>query len=243
MKAAQYDHVVLTDADCYPVSDRWLQLMASHLTGEIQFVLGYGGYEQRKGLLNLIIRYETVFTAIQYFSHAILGNPYMGVGRNLAYEKSLFADHYHLASGDDDLFVNRHASGKNTAILTERAGHTLSVPEIKFRSWIKQKQRHLAAGNHYSGKTKVKLALDYFTRMMLYATFVILIVISPWRYIILGLFGIWLVTRLTIFKLGMRSLDEKYLLLPSLLLDPILPLILGIIWLSGVFVTKYQPWN
>jgi hypothetical protein len=79
--------------------------------------------------------------------------------------------------------------------------------------------------------------------MMLYTTLVILSVISPWRFVIIGLFGIWLVTRLIIFKLGMRSLDEKYLLLPSLLLDPILPLVLGIIWLSGVFVTKYQPWN
>jgi glycosyltransferase involved in cell wall biosynthesis len=249
LKAAKHDHVVLTDADCYPVSDQWLQMMASNLTGEKQIVLGYGGYEQGRGLLNLIIRYETVFTAIQYFSRAIKGRPYMGVGRNLAYEKALFfknkgfAGHYHLASGDDDLFVNQHANERNTAVVVSKEGHTRSIPEKTVRGWIQQKQRHLSAGTHYRGGTRFRLAIDYLTRMMVYATVVILCVVSPWRYIVLLLFGIWLVTRLAIFKLGMRCLDEKYLLLPSLLLDPALPLILGIIWLSGIFVTKYQPWN
>jgi glycosyltransferase involved in cell wall biosynthesis len=249
LKAAKYDHVLLTDADCYPVSDQWLQWMASNLTGEKQIVLGYGGYERQKGLLNLIIRYETVFTAIQYFSHAIKGHPYMGVGRNLAYEKSLFfnskgfAGHYHLASGDDDLFVNQHANGKNTAVVVSKEGHTRSIPEKTFRSWISQKQRHLSAGAHYKKDTRVRLAIDLITRLMVYATLVILCVISPWKYVILSLFALLLATRLTIFKMGMRCLDEKYLLLPSLLLDPALPLVLGIIWLRGIFVTKYQPWS
>jgi hypothetical protein len=212
-------------------------------------VLGYGGYERQKGLLNTIIRYETVFTALQYFSYAIAGKPYMGVGRNLAYEKALFfenkvfAGHYHLASGDDDLFVNQLANSKNTAVVLSREAHTRSIPEATFKNWIHQKQRHLSAGTHYKKRTRVRLAVDAITRMLVYVNLLILCIISPWKFVILGLFALWLITRLIIFKMGMRSLDEKYLLLPSLLLDPVLPLVLGIIWMSGVFVTKYQPWN
>jgi hypothetical protein len=173
----------------------------------------------------------------------------MGVGRNLAYEKSLFFDHrgfaghYHLASGDDDLFVNQHAGHHNTAVVTEREAHTRSVPHLNLRGWIHQKQRHLSAGSHYRRDTRLRLGVEYLTRILLYTTLVILSVISPWNALILGLFGLWLITRLVVLKLVMRSLDEKYLLLPSLLLDPALPLVLGIIWLSGVFVTKYQPWR
>jgi glycosyltransferase involved in cell wall biosynthesis len=249
IKAATHDHLVMTDADCYPASDQWLQIMASHLAGKKEIVLGYGGYERRKGLLNALIRYETVVTAIQYFSRAIAGKPYMGVGRNLAYKKELFfknkgfANHYHLASGDDDLFVNQHATRENTAWVIQKEAHTISRPEITFRNWIHQKKRHLSAGNKYRKGTKFRLATDHLTRMMVYILVVVLGIISPWRYVILGLFGLWLISRLIIFKMGMRSLDEKYLLLPSLLLDPVLPLVLGIIWFSGVFVTKYQSWN
>jgi glycosyltransferase involved in cell wall biosynthesis len=249
IKAAKHDRLVLTDADCYPVTDQWLQMMASQLTGDTQIVLGYGGYEPRKGFLNMLIRYETVFTAIQYFSHAMVGKPYMGVGRNLAYRKELFfknkgfADHYHLSSGDDDLFVNRHATRENTAWVIQQEGHTRSVPEKTFRNWIHQKQRHLSAGKNYKKGTKLRLATEYISRMVVYLSLVLLCVISPWKYIVLGLFLLQLIPRLIIFKMGMRSLDEKYLLLPSLLLDPILPLVLAIIWLSGAFVTKYQSWN
>ncbi|MGW8316348.1 MAG: glycosyltransferase [Bacteroidales bacterium] len=249
LKAAKYDHVVLTDADCYPVTDQWLRQMAYRLTGDTKIVLGYGGYERRKGLLNLIIRYETVFTAMQYFSRALAGRPYMGVGRNLAYHSELFfknkgfAGHYHLASGDDDLFVNQHATGQNTAVVTDREAHTRSVPEASLRGWIKQKQRHLSAGTHYKRDSRVRLGLELATRMVLYITLVILSVISPWRIFILGLFLLGLIARLVVLKMAMRSLDEKYLLLPSLLLDPALPLVLGIIWFSRIFVTKYQPWK
>jgi hypothetical protein len=37
-----------------------------------------------------MIRFETVLTAVQYFSWAKSGLPYMGVGRNLAYKEEFF---------------------------------------------------------------------------------------------------------------------------------------------------------
>ena len=249
LKAAKYDHILLTDADCYPVSDQWLQKIASNLIGQKKIVLGYGGYERKKGLLNLIIRYETVFTAMQYLSYAIKGRPYMGIGRNLAYEKALFfenkgfASHYHISSGDDDLFVNENATTVNTAVEFSRESHTLSIPKTTFRSWFKQKQRHLTAGSHYSRSSRMRLAGEWISRMALYLTLITLCLTSPWQWIALAVFGVLLVIRLLIFKLSMRRLDEKFLLLPSLILDPILPLILGIIWLRSIFETKYQPWS
>lgn len=249
LKSATYDHVLLTDADCYPVSDQWLQSMASKLSREKQIVLGYGGYEKRRGLLNLLIRYETVFTAIQYLAFAIKGHPYMGVGRNLAYEKALFfknkgfARHYHIASGDDDLFVNEIAARHNTTIEIHKDSHTLSIPKTTFRDWIKQKQRHLSAGKHYKLGSRIRLAVELISRVCLYTTLVFLCISSAWIWLILAAFGLLLVTRLVIFKLGMSRLAEKYLLLPSLLLDPVMPLVLGIIWISNVFVTRYQPWH
>lgn len=249
LKSAGYDHVLLTDADCYPVSDQWLQKMASNLSREKKIVLGYGGYEKRKGLLNILIRYETVFTAIQYLSFAIKGRPYMGVGRNLAYEKALFfknkgfARHYHIPSGDDDLFVNETAVKNNTTVEIHRESHTLSIPKATLRGWIKQKQRHLSAGNHYNRGSRIRLAGELISRLVLYTTLILLCILSEWIWLVLAIFGLLLVTRLVIFKLGMRRLEEKYLLLPSLLLDPIMPLVLSIIWLSNLFVTRHQSWS
>jgi len=51
------------------------------LTKNINFVLGYGGYLRKKGLLNKYIRYDSMTIAMQYLGMAIRGLPYMGVGR------------------------------------------------------------------------------------------------------------------------------------------------------------------
>ena len=55
-----------------------------------EIVLGYGAYHKAPTLLNKIIRFETFHTALQYFSYALAGMPYMGVGRNLSYKKEVF---------------------------------------------------------------------------------------------------------------------------------------------------------
>ncbi len=249
LKSAQYDHVLLTDADCYPTSKGWLQSMAGNLGGDKEIVLGYGSYEKQKGLLNMIIRYETVFTAIQYFSFAIKGRPYMGVGRNLAYRKDLFfkskgfAGHYHIASGDDDLFVNQHAVKKNTSVEIDPESFTISLPKRKLGAWIRQKRRHLLAGNLYNRGSRWRLGLEIISRLSLYASFITLMLISSWLWPLTIVFGLFQVIRMSIFKMGMQRLKERYLLLPSLLLDLALPLILGAIWISNLFVTKNQTWS
>ncbi|NJM16233.1 MAG: glycosyltransferase, partial [Bacteroidales bacterium] len=65
IKAAVNEWLLLTDADCYPESDQWLKGMHQSFLREASVVLGYGGYETRRGLLNLFIRYETCQAAMQ----------------------------------------------------------------------------------------------------------------------------------------------------------------------------------
>src|SRR5690606_6056352 len=122
IKSAKNNHLIFTDADCYPASNNWLAEMAAGFTDENKIVLGYGAYEKQKGFLNTCIRFDAFMIAIQYLSAAIKKSPYMGVGRNLAYTKELFfeekgfSNHYHINSGDDDLFVNGAATENNTSV-------------------------------------------------------------------------------------------------------------------------------
>jgi len=113
IREANHEILLLTDADCVPSSEHWIQKMQEAYGEETEIVLGYGGYHRRKGLLNKLIRFETFHTALQYLSYALAGIPYMGVGRNLSYRKDLFLRNKgfssinHIPSGDDDLFINK----------------------------------------------------------------------------------------------------------------------------------------
>lgn len=170
VKSAKYEHLVFTDADCYPVSNQWLRHMAAGFSAEKKIVLGYGGYEKKEGLLNSLIRYDTFIIAVQYLSAAIRKKAYMGVGRNLAYTRDLFfqhkgfASHYHLRSGDDDLFVNEAATPQNTGVAVHPAAITLSRPKNTFREWRLQKARHLTTAPHYKPASRSRLIFNHFSQ-------------------------------------------------------------------------------
>ena len=87
----------------------------------------------------------------------------MGVGRNLAYKKALFTEELmtssDLASGDDDLFIQKVANGSNTAICTDQKAHTFSDIPSTYGAWLKQKLRHYSTGPNYSRNNIINLAL------------------------------------------------------------------------------------
>ena len=156
IRASEHDLLLLTDADCAPATPQWAARMTQHFADErTEIVLGYGPYYRLPGWLNRFVRFETVWTAVQYLSFALVGLPYMGVGRNLAYRKRLFAradgfaKHDDLPSGDDDLFINAVARGGNVRVELSPESVVHSDPKTTWRSWLRQKSRHLTTGTRY----------------------------------------------------------------------------------------------
>ena len=117
IREARHEVLVLTDSDCVPASEFWVEKMQDGYLDGTQIVLGYSPYKKKPGLLNKLIRFETFHSALQYLSYALAGQPYMGVGRNLSYKKELFLKNKgfssinHVPGGDDDLFINKVANG------------------------------------------------------------------------------------------------------------------------------------
>lgn len=166
LKKAKYSIALLTDADCRPASPDWITGMIGSLLNEQKAIsLGFSPYEYRPGFLNLLIRAETLFTAVQYFSLALAGRPYMGVGRNLAYRTALFFanrgffSHKNVVGGDDDLFINEIATPRNTAICLDSTTFMWSKPKETWDEWQLQKRRHLNVGKYYKPANKLRLGL------------------------------------------------------------------------------------
>ncbi|WP_405200553.1 glycosyltransferase [Christiangramia sp. LLG6405-1] len=215
IKKALNKYLLFTDADCVPQSKDWITEMTNHFTTK-EIVLGYGGYfKQKKSLLNKLIRFETLLTAIQYFSYAKLGIPYMGVGRNLAYtserfyELKGFASHLHIKSGDDDLFVNEAANDENTAICFSESSITRSVPKKSFSEWTKQKRRHVSTAKQYQQKHRVLLGVYYSARLLFWLLFILLSVLQIYPIAVLSILVIKLIFDGIVYYNAAEKLDEK----------------------------------
>ena len=216
IKASKIDYLLFTDADCYPTSTNWIAEMSSHFTMQKTIVLGYGAYEKvPKSFLNKIIRFETLLTAVQYFSWARIGKPYMGIGRNLAYKKEEFfnvngfIDHIKIRSGDDDLFINQAATHKNTTVCYSPDSFTYSEPKRTYKEWFTQKRRHVSTASFYKSSDKIQLGLFFLTQFLTLILPIILLIFQfQWIFIVSLITFRYLFTWISL-GFGAGKLNEK----------------------------------
>jgi glycosyltransferase involved in cell wall biosynthesis len=224
IKTAKYEIVLLTDADCVPSSELWIEKIQESYDDSTEIVLGYGAYHKKKGLLNRLIRWETFHTALQYLSYALAGKPYMGVGRNLSYKKVIFFRHKgfssfnHISSGDDDLFINTAATKNNTKINISPEAFTLSDSPSNWNQWIKQKRRHYSTAKYYKPLHKFLLGLYSLTHFLFFPLLITAIAFYNWQWSLL-VFSIRFIIQIIILYPSMKKLNEKDLFPFFILLD------------------------
>ena len=213
IKSSRYEVLLLSDADCVPASEHWIQYMQDGYAPGIEIVLGYGAYHKRPGFLNKLIRFETFHSALQYLSFALAGNPYMGVGRNLSYKRELFFQNKgfssinHIPGGDDDLFINKVTTPTNTTIVIDKEAHTLSEPKKTWGEWVKQKTRHYSTARYYKPRHKFLLGLYSFTNVLIYPLLIVSIIFFNW-WLALSVYAVRLLVQAIIWYKSMHKLNE-----------------------------------
>lgn len=233
VKASKYDLLLFTDADCMPEDKTWIARIARNFSKETEFVLGYGAYLNKKGFLNRLITFDTLFIALQYLGMAAAHKPYMGVGRNLAYRKETFfaqkgfASTLQLSSGDDDLMVNKACTHNNTKIEISPESVTWSEPNITFRNWLFQKARHLSVSGFYKPSSKLQLAIEPTTRGFFYLSLILSFVFGNLITIItaVALYLIRFVVQTTIINSSAKHFGERKYFFSLPILDIYLPLL------------------
>ena len=247
IKTASHEHLIFTDADCKPQSKHWIKEVATQFSTDKTIVLGYGKYASKKSVVNLLIRYETLLTALQYFTYAKLGSPYMGVGRNLAYKKSEFfktkgfIKHIQVKSGDDDLFIQEAASKSNTTFTLQPNSFTISNPPLTFKAWFRQKRRHLSTAPYYKFKHQFFLGLFFITKAFFYLLTTLLFFLCSWK-LITPVVGIYLLTFWIIFGISAKKMEEKKLIFFLPFLEISLLLFQFSIFISNTF-SKPTHWK
>ncbi len=233
IKAAKYDWILLTDADCMPDGKSWITNMAQNFNQGVEFVLGYGPYLLEKTAVNKLITYDTLFIALQYMGYALKGKPYMGVGRNMAYRKEVFfrmkgfASNLHLRSGDDDLIVNAAATAFNTKVEVSPESITWSEPNKTLRDWLFQKERHLSVSSFYTAKSKLRLSLEPFMRGLFYLSFILLLFFGNFISMIAAgtLFLIRAISQLVIINKSSKHFGGRNYFLSLFVFDIYLPIV------------------
>ena len=227
IKTAKFDYLLMTDADCFPKSQNWSNIIFKALlsnNNDLDVILGYSPYRKQKGILNKLIRYDTFVVAQNYLSYALRNLTYMGVGRNLAYKKKIFFDnkgfasHIHIPSGDDDLFIQEVSSDKNIKIGVEFSRDTHMVSEVtnSWKDWIYQKRRHLSTSSFYKIKFKILLMIYPLSQIFFLISLIFAFLFKLNIVFVFTVLFLKLLISYTVNYKSMRTLDVRdlYLLHP-----------------------------
>ena len=248
IKGTKYEHILFTDGDCYPQSNQWIKEMAQGYTADKEIVIGYGPYIKEKSFLNKLVRFDTFTIGLQYLSLGLANKTYMGVGRNLSYKKDLFfknkgfATHYHINSGDDDLFVNQAANEKNTAVVISKDSFTYSIPAKTFTDWTRQKARHLSTSGFYTSATRNRLAMMHAGNYLFWFLAIAAFCFPQWIAFTASIFLLKNIFQLITFYKAGQKLDEKDLM-PGFLLFEFLLLFLYPVWHFNKAFIKNAKWK
>lgn len=151
VKAAKNELILLTDATCRPVSDKWISVMASRLEEGTDIVMGYSNYIHEAGLFKVFYRFHCEYSN---FREACNGAAYGMAGNNIMFRKDVFMagngfqGNLKYLRGEYGFLVNKYAGHGNAAVETSCEGRVEDrVPTRKewhsVNLFYRETRRHL----------------------------------------------------------------------------------------------------
>jgi len=174
VKAAKFEVLLFTDADCYPADKGWIASMQQYYVSKTELVLGLAFPVPVSGFLSALARYDAVYFSLQLAGHALSRKAYIGTGKNLSYLRSLFffhkgyVSHIKHAPGDDDLFVNLAATKTNVRVNLSPVSKVLFAHDKSWADFWQRKVRLLSSMRLYDAADRSWLR---FALLMQYANF------------------------------------------------------------------------
>ncbi len=250
IKAAKYDYLLFTEANCLPSGPHWIASMMQQFTDGTSVVLSYSRYETIKGVFKKLIAYDNLFQGIRYLGLAASKRPYMGIGRNLAYRKELFfnqkgfASHLNLNSGEDDLFISDVAKGSNTRVEVSPAAVMNIVTEDVKSHWKEARVNQIYTSSYYKPLAKFRTGIELFSRYAFYALFITILVFSliDWNFPLLivdgTLFLLRFIVQMVVINRASKTLNDKRFYTSILLFDLFLPCYVLLLRFDKMFLRR-----
>jgi glycosyltransferase involved in cell wall biosynthesis len=242
IKAARFDSILFTEADCEPQNNRWLTTMQQAFTDKTEAAIGYCRSKPRAGGVDKIRRADSLYLALFSLNAAKLGKPYrasiknMGFSQGMFFRNKGFANYHSYANSEETIFLCRNANAENTSVMLHPDSILVSTQRLTFGQWFLQRCQYaslLSMGKRGRKSINVELLSRIFyylsaATLIAYATlFNSLIMLSGLTLFML----IRLISRVAVYRRAQVRLQERKLfwgLMAYDLYSPLLMLVIAI---------------
>lgn len=245
ISSSQNEWLLLTDADCRPTKS-WISEMSAGMRSDRSLVLGVSPFDTHPGFLNQFIQYETFLTSLEFVSQTLKDRTYMGLGRNMAYRKSVFesvngfSGIEHVTGGDDDLLVQRMAKHQQASVILSKESLVETYAKTSWSTYLNQKTRHYSVGKYYDSKVKRRESIRWSVQFLFWPLVILNLVLNP----LLGasIFVLSYFVRIISINIVANRLEKRFNHLWLPFVDLVYAVLLPLISLRSL-VIKNIKWN
>ena len=238
IKAAKYEHLLFTEANCVPKSEFWIAEMSKLFSEEKTIVLGYKKLILGNNFTSYLIRFQHVLLTIQGFFAAKSLTPFMAFGENYGFTKNDFfrvkgfVNHIKIRDGKDDLFVRDAAQKNNASYQLSSESFIECETNYTFKSWFLEQRKKNILQKQYKLKHRFFLNFFMFTKVGFYALATYLFFVYSYQ-ILLPIVLFYLLFKAIVMGLATKKLGE----ISVFFLSPILDILLIFIQIS-IFIAN-----
>ncbi len=230
LKASKYDWILTVPISYANATPEWITGISSSLDDDKTVVISYCSAQNASGFINRIYRIESFLSFTKSVGYILNNLPFVYSEENVAILKKKYFEvggHGFKISesyANLELLINYFITKKTTAILFRSETAIKKTEELIWNDYLDILKRSLRIEKHLPGSKKSVLAFDEFTKLLfpLVAIFTFIVNFNLWP-LLAGLLFIMLAARLVIIKIVLNRLNERKILIPSLVYDLIIP--------------------
>lgn len=225
IRAAKYEWLVFTEANCQPSGKNWLRTMARNFTADTNIVIGYTNYREDKDSprFSRMIIFDRLYHQMYQLYQAANYRAVKATGCNLAYRKSFFtahkgfSNHLDLLRGSNELFVNNYADYKEgTRVELSPESFVWQAIPKPHRLWREDKVFYMETRRHYEHRFNAHAIFNWnsFTNYLAWPAFAVAGILgyffTPFQFIpdgeliipvlLLIIFIAWQVVKISLFR-------------------------------------------
>ena len=218
--------------------------MQSSFSSKKQIVLAYSKIEKRKGILNRLLRYESLYR----FSFTLSGFPLLAQRRNLGYNRLLFFSingffsHLNLSRGEAELFVDEASNSINTSVCLSSEAITLSNKHKSYAEWFRNKRSYFHLAKRLRFSSLCLLGIHFFSQFTFWMLFLFLLIYQIDTQLVLFVFILRFCLQYIVYW-KMSKFTNEYGLLWFLPFYEISLMFIHFILLLSTFIKKVHDWD
>lgn len=249
VRASSKEWLVYLSPLCRITDSQWLKNYAQRLEPDKEVSIGYMHFNEATGSYKSWLRFENFTSYLLSGAGQACGVAMPVFEFNLAYRRETFLDLRGFAAvldspfSENELFINKIGTRQNTVVHNNKLTPVAFTGETEWIDLVEFKKKQLMLRRKFSAGQRIFRTLNLISRLVLTASLIFLLIVSPLLFWILGTWGFLLIFEMTWIAVATKKMGEKNFLPMLLVYKAFLPFINISFVIVQLFTGQKRKWK